>query len=64
MSKPGRPVDQTIRAGLSELGIRFTDENTSEGFYSIFRINGEIGGRKVVANKRTMNRTITGMVVI
>ena len=57
-------MDQPIRAALSELRIRFSDESLREGFYSIVRANGEIGRRKVVANRRTMDRTIIGVVVI
>jgi len=57
-------MDQPIRAALSELRIRFSDESLREGFYSIVRANGEIGRRKVVANRRTMDRTFIGVVVI
>ena len=57
-------MDRTIRAALSELGIGFSDESCWEAFYSIVRANGEIGRRKVVANRRTMNRTMTGVMVI
>jgi hypothetical protein len=64
MNKPGRPVDQRIRAMLAELGIKFTDQSLGETFYSMIRANDEIGRQKVVANRRTMDRTIIGVVVI
>ena len=57
-------MDQTIRAALSELGIKFSDESLRDGFYSIVTANGETGRRKVVANGRTMNRTIIGVMAI
>lgn len=64
MNEPGRPVDQRIRAMLAELGIEFTDQSLGETFYSMIRTNDVIGRRQVVADRRTMNRTITGVVVI
>ena len=64
MSRPRRAVYQTIKAMVDKLRIPFTHQSLREAFYSIVWTNGEIGRWKVVANRRTMDRTIIGVVVI
>jgi hypothetical protein len=64
MSKSGRPVDQRIRAMLGELGIKFTDQSLGETFYSMIRANGESGRWKIIANRRTVNRSVIRVVAI
>jgi hypothetical protein len=64
MSKPGRTVDQTIRAGLSELGIRFSDESRWEAFYSLITADRNRGGEEKFTERRTMNDCSTRVLVI
>jgi hypothetical protein len=64
MSKPGRPVDQTIRAGLSELGIRVSDENSWEAFYSLIISNRNSGGKEKFIERWTMNDCSARVLVI
>ena len=64
MSKPGRAVDQTIRAGLSELGIRFSDESRWEAFYSLITANRNRSGEEKFTERRTMNDCSTRVLVI
>ena len=57
-------MDQRIRALLAKLGIKFTDQSLRETFYPLIRANREIGRRQVVANRRTVNHPIVGVVAI
>ena len=49
---------------LAKLGIKFTDQSLRETFYSMIRANREIGRRKIIADRRTVNHPIVGVVVI
>ena len=64
MNKPGRAVDQTIKAMLDELNIKLSNQSLGETFYSMIRANRESGRRKIVADRRTVNRPIVGVVPI
>jgi hypothetical protein len=64
MSRPRRPVYQTIKAMVDKLRIEFTHQSLREAFYSSVRANGESGGRKIVAHRRTVNRVIARVVSI
>ena len=64
MSEAGGAVDQTIKAMVDKLKIQFTHQSLRQAFYPLVRANGESGRRKVVANRRTVNRTIIGVVAI
>jgi hypothetical protein len=64
MNKPGRAVDQTIKAMLDELNIKLSNQSLGETFYSMIRANRESGRRKIVADRRTVNRPIVGVVAI
>ena len=64
MNKPGRAVDGTIKAMLDELNIKLSNQSLGETFYSMIRANRESGRRKIVADRRTVNRPIVGVVPI
>ena len=64
MNKPGRAVDGTIKAMLDELNIKLSNQSLGETFYSMIRANCESGRRKIVADRRTVDRPILGVVVI
>ena len=64
MTKPGRAVDQTIIAGLSELGIRFTYENSWEAFYSLITSNRNSGGKEKFTERWAMNDCSARVLVI
>lgn len=64
MSKPGRAVDRRIRAGLSELGVRFSDESSREAFYSLITSNRNSGGKEKFTERWTMNDCSARVLVI
>ena len=64
MTKPGRAVDRTIRAGLSELGIRFSDENSWEAFYALITSNRNSGAKEKFTERWTMNDCSARVLVI
>jgi hypothetical protein len=64
MSRSRRAVYQTIKAMVDKLRIQFTHQSLRQAFYSLVGANGESGRHKIVPNRRTMDRTIIGVVVI
>ena len=49
---------------LAKLGIKFTDQSLRQTLYSMIRANRESGCRKIIADRRTVNHPIVGVVVI
>ena len=64
MSKTGWTVDQTIRAGLRELGIKISDESSWETFYSLITSNRNSGGKEKFTERWTMNDCSARVLVI
>ncbi|HKX51382.1 MAG TPA: hypothetical protein VJQ48_13210 [Candidatus Binatia bacterium] len=55
---------QTIKAMVDKLRIQFTHQSLRQAFYPLVGANGESGRHKIVPNRRTMDRTIIGVVVM
>ena len=64
MSKAGWTVDQTIRAGLRELGIKFRDESSWEAFYSLVTSNGNSSGDEKITERWAMDDCSARVLVI
>ncbi|HEX2244410.1 MAG TPA: hypothetical protein VHK27_14405 [Gammaproteobacteria bacterium] len=64
MSKTGWTVDQRIRPGLRQLGIKISHESSWKAFYSLLTSNRNSGGKKKITERWTMNDCPAGVLVI